>query len=327
MTAERSTDAPAPAQVQLPPPAQVPTLYFVGVTTGKSSIQTVFPRWAQALDLGQVRLQGIDLPLHAPRESYRQVVDFIAHDPLSAGALVTTHKIDLYEACADMFDEVDPLASLMGETSCLSKRDGRLVCHAKDPISSGLAIEAFVPDGYWAGTGAEVFLMGAGGSTIAISWYLTRPERGADRPSRVVVSNRSPQRLESLRGVHAEIGTDEPIDTVHAPLPADNDAILATLRPGSLVVNATGLGKDAPGSPLTDGARFPERAIAWDLNYRGDLVYLRQAEATDGVQVEDGWIYFLHGWTQVIAEVFHIDIPTSGPQFDRLGEFAGGTRR
>jgi len=24
--------------------------------------------------------------------------------------------------------------------------------------------------------------------------------------------------------------------------------------------------------------------------------------------VEDGWTYFIHGWTQVIAEVFHIDI-------------------
>ena len=30
-------------------------------------------------------------------------------------------------------------AALMEETSCLSKRGGRLVCHAKDPISSGLA--------------------------------------------------------------------------------------------------------------------------------------------------------------------------------------------
>ena len=24
--------------------------------------------------------------------------------------------------------------------------------------------------------------------------------------------------------------------------------------------------------------------------------------------IEDGWTYFIHGWTQVIAEVFHIDI-------------------
>jgi shikimate 5-dehydrogenase len=316
----------AASLVVLPAPARVPTLYFIGVTTGKSSIQTVFPRWAAELGLGDVRLQGIDLPLHAPRESYRRVVEFIAGDPLSVGALVTTHKIDLYAACVDLFDEVDELARLMGETSCLSKRDGRLVCHAKDPISSGLAIDAFLPAGYWQETGAEVFLMGAGGSAIAISWFLSRPHRGADRPSRIVVSNRSTARLEHVRAVHAELGTDVPVELVHAPQPTDNDDVLAGLAAGSLVVNATGLGKDGPGSPLTDAARFPDGAVAWDLNYRGDLVFLDQARRA-GVRVEDGWVYFLHGWTQVIAEVFALDMPTSGPRFDALGEIAAGNRR
>ena len=313
--------------VRLPAPATVPTLYFIGVTTGQSSIQTVFPRWAEALGLGEVRLQGIDLAPHAPRDDYRRVVDFIAGDPLSAGALVTTHKIDLYDAASDLFDEVDPLALLMGETSCLSKRDGRLVCHAKDPISAGLAIDAILPDGYWEQTGAEVSLMGAGGSSIAISWYLTRPERGADRPARIVVSNGSPQRLETIRRVHDEIGTDVPVETVHSPTPDGNDAILAALAPGSFVVNATGLGKDAPGSPLTDQAHFPADAVAWDLNYRGDLVFLDQAREAGHVRVEDGWVYFLHGWTQVIAEVFDLDVPTSGPEFDALGEIAARSRR
>lgn len=320
MTADAATG------VRLPPPARVPTLYFIGVTTGQSSIQTVFPRWAAELGLGDVRLQGIDLPLHAPREDYRRVVDFIARDPLSAGALVTTHKIDLYVACQDMFDVVDPHARVMGETSCLSKRDGKLVCHAKDPISSGLAIDAILEPGYWERTGAEVFLLGAGGSAIAISWHLTRPERGLDRPSRVVVSDLTQERLSHLREIHAGLGTDVPVETVHAETPEDNDAVLAGLRPGLFAVNATGLGKDAPGSPLTDAARFPVDAVAWDLNYRGDLVFLRQAREA-GVRVEDGWVYFLHGWTQVIAEVFHLDVPTSGPGFDALGEIAAGSRR
>lgn len=316
-----------PRSVSLPAPAEIPTLYFIGVTTGKSSIQTVFPRWAEELRLGDVRLQGIDLPLHAPRDDYRRVVDFIGGDPLSAGALITTHKIDLFNACADMFDDVDPLARLMEETSCLSKQDGRLVCHAKDPISSGLAIEAFLPTGYWEHTGAEAFLMGAGGSAIAISWYLSRPERGLDRPSRIIVSNRSPQRLEHIRQVHDALGTDLPVEVVRAPTAVDNDRVVAGLKPGSFVVNATGLGKDAPGSPLTDEAQFPKGAVAWDLNYRGDLQFLRQARGADHVQVEDGWVYFLHGWTQVIAEVFHLDVPTSGPRFDALGHIAAGNRR
>lgn len=315
------------ALVELPRPATVPTFYFIGVTTGSSSIRVVFPRWAAELGLGNARLAGIDLPLHAPQDSYRRVVDFIANDPLSLGALVTTHKIDLYEACGGMFDEIDPLARLMGETSCLSKRSGRLICHAKDPISAGLAIEALIATGHWQKPGAEVFLMGAGGSSIAISWYLSRPERGAEPPSRIVISNRSPRRLEMIRAVHAELGTDVPLEYVLTPEPQDNDAILARLAPHSLVVNATGLGKDAPGSPLTDAARFPLSAVAWDLNYRGDLVFLDQARAAGLVQVEDGWVYFLHGWTQVIAEVFDIEIPTSGPAFESLGALAADSRR
>ena len=324
-TAENST-ALDPEPGRLPQPARRPTMYFIGVTTARSSIRTVFPRWAEALGLGDVALVGIDLPLHAPAADYRRVVEFLAADPLSLGALVTTHKIDLYQACQNLFDEIDPLARLMGEVSSLSKRGGRLVAHAKDPISSGLALDAFLPAGYWARTGAEAFLMGAGGSAIAIGWYLTRPERGADRPSRIVVSNRSTERLATLVGVHTELGTGVDVHTVHTPEPGDNDGVLAALPAGSLVVNATGLGKDAPGSPLTDAARWPAEAIGWDLNYRGDLVFLDQARAA-GVRLEDGWVYFLHGWTQVIAEVFDVAIPTSGPRFDELGRIAAAARR
>ena len=74
-------------------------------------------------------------------------------------------------------------------------------------------------------------------------------------------------------------------------------------------------------------AIFPKGGLAWELNYRGDLIFLRQARAAAARQkltVEDGWVYFLHGWTRVIADVFDVDIPTSGPVFERLSELAGG---
>jgi len=315
-------------------PAARPTLHFIGVTTGKSSIMQVFPAWAAHLGL-DAAISGIDFPLHAPPEAYREAVSFIAGDPLSRGALVTTHKIDLYRACHDLFGETDEYARLMDETSCLSKRDGRLVCHAKDPISSGLAIDGFLPHAHFARAGAELpraeppgaelFVLGAGGSAIAITWHLMQAGRGADRPRAVTVSDPDAHRLAEIERIHRLIGSDVPVRYVAPATRADNDAVLARLPPGSLVVNATGLGKDRPGSPLGDGARFPERAIAWDLNYRGDLLFLAQARAQQTarqLQVEDGWSYFLHGWTQVIAEVFAIDLPTAGPAFDRLGEIA-----
>jgi len=65
--------------------------------------------------------------------------------------------------------------------------------------------------------------------------------------------------------------------------------------------------------------------VAWELNYRGDLVFLDQAraqQAEKAVQIEDGWTYFIHGWTQVIAEVFDIEVATSGPQFDAISRIA-----
>jgi shikimate 5-dehydrogenase len=305
--------------------ATAPTLFFFGVTTAKSSIMKVFPAWAKRLGLKDAMIKGVDFPLHAPVADYRAAVAFVKRDPLALGALVTTHKIDLYNACRDQFDEIDAHARFMGETSCLSKRVGKFVCHAKDPISSGLALDGFLPARHFERTGAELFSMGAGGSSIALTWHMMQRNRGADRPSRIVVSNRSAARLEEIQRIHRELDAGVPVDYVLAPKDVDNDAVVAKLKPGSLVINATGLGKDAPGSPASNAVQFPENGIVWDLNYRGDLLFLDQARAQAslrGLSIEDGWSYFLHGWTQVIAEVFHVDIPTSGPVFDGLSEIA-----
>ncbi|MGK9233574.1 hypothetical protein KXS07_25315 [Inquilinus limosus] len=310
------------------PPATRPTLYFIGVTTGKSSIMTVFPAWAEALGLADAVIRGIDFPLHADPAAYREAVAFIRTDPLSRGALITTHKIDLFHASRDLFDELDPHAARLDEVSCLSKSGGRLVGHAKDPISAGLAFDAFVPAGHFARTGVELFTIGAGGAAIALTWHAmhARP----DRPARIVVSDRSPERLEEIRRLHGEMGRTVPVDYVLAQGPADNDTALRGLKPGSVVVNATGLGKDAPGSPLGDDAPFPQGGLVWDLNYRGDLLFLDQArrqQVARGLTVEDGWTYFIHGWTRAIAEIFHIEIPTSGPRFDELSRIAASAGR
>jgi shikimate 5-dehydrogenase len=125
------------------------------------------------------------------------------------------------------------------------------------------------------------------------------------------------------------MGADIPLDYRHTPSPEMSDAIAAALKPGSLIVNATGLGKDAPGSPLSDAVVFPPQGIVWDFNYRGDLLFLDQARAQQEkrqLQVEDGWVYFIHGWTRVIAEVFDVQIPASGPGFDELSRIAASVR-
>ena len=37
------------------------------------------------------------------------------------------------------------------------------------------------------------------------------------------------------------------------------------------------------------------------------------AAAARALTVHDGWVYFIHGWTRVIAEVFDVEIPTGNP--------------
>jgi shikimate 5-dehydrogenase len=287
------------------------TFSFYGVTTGGSLIMRIFPRWAEHLGLGDVRIDGTDLPIHADPQVYRDRVTQLKNDPDELGALVTTHKIDLYEACKPLFDEVDDLARLCGETSCLSKREGLLRAHAKDPISAGQSLDGMLRQGYWRDTQAEVLCLGAGGSAIAIALHLLTRRAAGDRPRRIVVANRSQGRLDALKAIIDQTGADVPVDYVCNEDPLVNDELMAGLRPGSLVINATGMGKDTPGSPISDAGQFPERAVVWELNYRGELDFLQQARAQEeerDLQVHDGWPYFIYGWTAVIEEVFDLKL-------------------
>ena len=309
--------------------ATQPTMYFIGVTTTKSSIMQVFPEWAKALGLKDAVMKGIDIAIHEKPEVYREVVDFIKNDELSMGALVTTHKIDLYEAAKDMFEYLDPYAQAFGELSSISKLDGKLCGHAKDPITCGLAMEAFVPENHWKNTGAEVFIMGAGGSAISMGSYLMQDKFKGNYPSKIIVANRSQPRLSEIEKIFKTLDPGGiKFEYFLTPEPGQNDEVLKNVKPGSLVINATGLGKDRPGSPLTDDAVFPKDSLVWEINYRGDLRFMYQAleqKEKQNLLVEDGWVYFVHGWTQVIAEVFHVNV--GEPIFSELDKIAQGFRK
>jgi shikimate dehydrogenase len=306
---------------------EVPTFTFIGVTTKKSSIMKVFPLWMKVLGREEVVIDGLDLKIHDTREAYRAAVEQIKYDPNSIGALVTTHKVDLFHAAEDLFDYADPFAQITGEVSSISKLEGRLEVHAKDPITAGLSLDAIIGDGYFGRTGGQVLIFGAGGSSAATLLHLMMKKEKADRPQKVVIVNRSPGRLESIRSMVEKIGTDIQVEYIHNPDPLLNDAIMAGLPEASIVINATGMGKDTPGSPITWAGQFPRRAIAWEFNYRGELDFMHQALAQVGgrqVQVEDGWLYFVHGWTQVVVQVLHVDLTPE--LFGRLEAAAASVR-
>lgn len=298
---------------------------FVGVTTGSSSIMKVFPLWAEILGLPTRTLIGHDLPIDATRDQYRALVEQIRDDPHHRGALVTTHKMNVYAAASDLFNELDPFAVSCSEISSIAARGPRLSGRAKDPITVDLALNDFLPVGYFARSGAEVIILGAGGSGTALSWALA--ERG-DAPAKVTVTARDDAALEHLREIHRQHGTREAlIEYARTDSVEDAAALVAAAPAGSLIVNATGLGKDRPGSPLPDDVRFPDGAYVWEFNYRGSLEFLHQArahEAERGLHVVDGWRYFIHGWSQVIADVFEVTL--TAEVIEQLAEAAEGVR-
>jgi shikimate dehydrogenase len=305
----------------------VPTFYFIGVTTGRSSIRKVFPLWMQELGRPEIALEGLDLKIHDTPEAYRTATLQIKQDPMSVGALVTTHKIDLYEASRDLFDYVDPYAVICGEVSSISKRDGRLEGHAKDPISAGLSLDAILGPAYFGRTGGQVLIFGAGGSAVATVLHLINQRDQADRPQKILLVNRSEGRLLRATKMVSQLNTDIRIEYICNQNPQVNDQTMAALPDGSVVINATGMGKDTPGSPVTDSGIFPLHGVAWEFNYRGELDFLHQAQrqaANRELRVEDGWLYFVHGWTQVVSQVLHVDLTED--LFQRLEALAATAR-
>lgn len=278
------------------------------MTTGQSAIKSIFPLWRDRLGLGlDVELVGRDIPLDAPPENYREAVNVIKGDPNNLGGVVTSHKISLFRAAGNLFDELDHWARLCGEISCISKLENRLFGMAKDPDGAGRALTKMLGPGYFGRTQGEVLCFGAGGAGLAITVHLMTCVDSRDRPRRIVMTDIDPSRLSHQHTVHQRLDSDVPVEYTITPDARQNNRLLTRAAPGSLIVNATGMGKDRPGSPLTEEARFPEQSVVWDLNYRGARDFLRQAlrQRTErSLTVEDGWYLFLIGWTSHIEEVF-----------------------
>lgn len=305
-------------------PPSSPTLHFIGVSTHNSSIMKIFPHWASYLGLKGARIEGMNLALNAEDEAYFDAVQFIKKQPNSYGALVTSHKINLLKASEELFDELDHAAHLLKEISCISKKNGKLRGFAKDIITSGLSIDAIISPNYWQQTRAELLCMGAGGANLALTSYLLQQPLHL-QPKRIILTDLNKDILTERTHIHRQIKKEHQIEYVQCTDPKDHDELLKELPPGSMIINGTGLGKDLPGSPLTNQALFPQNGIVWEYNYRGERLFLQQANAQKSkknLSIHDGWKYFIYGWTQIIAEVFHINIPTEGKVLEDLSEIA-----
>lgn len=309
--------------VHIAPATRQPTFYFIGVTTGQSSAQRVFPRWMEALGRPEVQLKGIDCKIHDEPARYRQIVAEIKADPLALGGLITTHKVDLLDAARDLIDRLGAHALLCDEVSCLAKRDGLLWGYAIDPVADGRALDAIIGPTYFGQSGGELLCLGAGGAAVALALHLLEKPDALDRPKRFTFVDIDQTRLARVQTLLTALPPT--IDFVYLSHKSakENDQLLAQMPMGSVIINATGMGKDRPGSPLTDSAQFPLRGIVWELNYRGELRFMQQALAQQSnhqLTIADGWGAFLHGWTGVIAHVLNIEIDAA--TFEELGKIA-----
>lgn len=271
--------------------------------------RAVGDRWRGRLD-GAIGSSWIirnrfQLPEHPPA-GFRELAAAIRDNPHVHGAVVTAHKLRLYRAIESDLTGRDRLAELTHEVNTLAAGDGELRGYARDALSLGRVL----PDL------PHVLCLGAGGAGTALLLALLEPA--------AVFADTDLRALHALRAVADRAGLDrERLSFVHVDDPSDGDGLIAKQPEPALVVNATGLGKDTPGSPVSDRAPFRPTTLAWDFNYRGDLTFLRQAAAR-GARVLDGWDYFVAGWAGALTAI--AGTPFTGELLTEFGHVAAAHR-
>ncbi len=317
---------------QEPPPAETRIVAFLGVTTSASSITRIFPAWTRACDL-KLQLRCVDLPLGSPAGSYQALAAQLLADPLMLGMVITSHKRAMYEAVADLLVAADPYARAGREVSPLLATARGLVADACDPRAVRLVLGELLGPRHWQDTAADALVLGSGGAGTAIALTLLTRRVGQvlagaeQQPRRLVLTDICAQRSHAARELLQPFAGTSELEVRTADR-QQTTRLLATLPPGSLVVNATGMGKDTPGSPIAPGAVFPEGARILDANYRGARPFLRQAHAQAASRclvVRDGWRYFVHGWTQALAPI--VPGGVGGERVTRFEAIANATRR
>ncbi len=293
-----------------------PNVYFLGLATEKSASRRIFPAWAEAIGWS-ASLVGVDLPQETDCDGYRTFLAQLKGDKLCAGAQVTVHKVGLYRCLAADFDDLDDDARSLGEVGGISVRQEVLAAFSPDMLALSGELEEILAK-YSAGRKpGEMVILGGGGAGRAIA--LASARLGNAAFSKITVTEQDDEvkgDLEQhLTRKFSEIGwSDFRIDDA-----GKNDDIVGSAASGSFIVNATGLGKDAAGSPISRDTLLPRDSVAWDLNYHGDLAFLthaRQEASARQVVVRDGWSFFLRNWYACLTRL--ADRAPSVRQFERF---------
>lgn len=309
--------------------------YLIGITSKQSLMVQILPAWAEALGV-EVDLLNIDLPHDANALQYQKAVIDIKGDDNAIGSVVTAHKLKMYEYGYSFFDQCDALSEVTKEIGTIIKRGSHLIGMAMpDCMATALSLKSMLGDDYWYRNNSDVLCFGAGGVARAIVLSLlfdiaSSPPLGRKqkhKPGRLLLVDINLERLEATKEFLMPYSKDVEIQYICSNKSENNDQLVSNLPIGSLVVNATGMGKDLPGSPLSDKVIFAQKAIIWDLNYRGERMFLEQAKSQQddrNLFVYDGWLCFMHGWTQALQ--FALRETFSLHQFEKLVQIAESFR-
>jgi shikimate dehydrogenase len=280
---------------------------FLGVTTRFSAVHRVFDRWSDCLG-SRLVLRSMDLPLKSNPGAYRSFVADIRNGRNDLrGAVITSHKVGVYEAASQLLDVITPTASRLGEVGMIYWREGRLVGDASDPFAIlKVARRLLTASESWKNGPRAAIILGGGGAGVALADSLIHEkDLGC---TRVTIAEIDSERVLTLR---SQISSWSPPFPVQVQLVKhSSDDLVSGAGSGSLIANASGLGKDRPGSPISEFAVFPHGAIAWEFNYRFIAqvqptfwdISLRQAQSQT-LTLEDGWDYFVWNWLEMLSNI------------------------
>ena len=284
---------------------------FLGVRTASSWVHRVFGGWSACLDT-PLSLEAEDLPLRSSVDAYRDFVERLRDGyPRLRGALITSHKAAVYQLAGGLFDKLTEVSRRLHEVGMVYWRNGEFIGDANDPLSTlHVARRLLSSNPSWLRSSRCALILGGGGAGVALANTLvSNDELGC---TRVTIAEVDAGRATELRTLVSEWQPAIPVDVIHTK--GQSDMLVSSAGEGGLIANATGLGKDAAGSPISPQTTFPAGSIVWDFNYRfveqatpTFLEVARMQELEQRLTLEDGWDYFIWGWCGVMSNVVNLE--------------------
>lgn len=209
-----------------------------------------------------VGMAGEYIVMSLPPEALEGAIEALRHANVLGANVTMPYK----QTVMLMLDEITPEARQLGAVNTIVNRDGWLVGHNTDVFGAEATLRQLQPKD------RQVLLLGAGGAARAVLGALSREEL---RPGKVVLVNRSPERLDEIEPFLKTM--PYPVTTA-TPSPAPEfDALTAASR---LMINTT-----------TAGGLWSRLVFAcpvWDLNYGRKSDLLRHYALQRSLPFTDG---------------------------------------